>query len=267
MNKKLVGILNKRGLMIKENTSKNELMQLIRKSFHHCRQGRHNLILSGHGNSYYAYYDNEGRDNLLSLHGGGDTEEDAIGMLILHAFHFEQTDYVLKSDSYLRTDNDPALLAPEWNFIRNRGKLVLKRHEDEQKKKELQWESGIRPSNDPILEKTRDFNDYTNPVDNIPEKRWVCLICGWRGTEEERIKTYTEETVMGLGPLKPEDNQHFYEMGFRAGWDCGPLVEDIGQPVRRILCDEAMYNSRIDYYKTHPKLVYATDDKIRQGLD
>ena len=94
---------------------------------------------------------------------------------------------------------------------------------------------------------------------------WVCLVCGWRGTEEDRIKTYTEETVMGMGALEAHDNCHFYEMGFRAGWDCSPLVEDIGQSVSRVLCDNPLYNARQEYYSKHGN-VYVDDKVIKDSL-
>ena len=105
-------------------------------------------------------------------------------------------------------------------------------------------------------------NIYENPEMkcdiNKGEKQMVCLLCGWKGDENDRVKTYTEQTVMG-GHVEPKAGCHFYEMGFRCGWSCGPLV-DGDYDVKRILCDNPMYNKRAKYYKSHTE--YATDDVI-----
>jgi len=263
MNSELVTLLKQRGLNVNEATTKNELESLFVKSFRLYKwDDTFTYTLYKLDGIYEAtYLGSGGSPNISSIDGSGDTAEDAIGAMILRMLHYEKSD-LLHNRNRLRTDNDPDMRNKEWAYFKKRHNIVIRQINDNQKEKETQWKSGVRNVSEVKIEITRDFNP--DGIEQKQEPHWVCLHCGWRGTETERIKTYTDETVMGQGALKAKNGCHFYEMGFRAGWDCSPLVQDIGQPVKRIVCDNAMYNLRADYYEKHPDLEYATDDEIKE---
>jgi len=94
----------------------------------------------------------------------------------------------------------------------------------------------------------------------------ICLVCGWRGSEDDRRKTYTEQTVAGHHVDANDDiKYHFYEMGFRSYWECRPVVADEGQAVSHAVCDSSIYQMRQRYYDAH-EAVYKPDDEIRRIL-
>lgn len=100
----------------------------------------------------------------------------------------------------------------------------------------------------------------------MQDKKLICLVCGWKGTEQDRINTFKDQTITE-NDIKIEDG-HFYILGHPyygdyLGWNCTPVVEDKGHEVTRLLCESIYYKQRQYYYANHDK-VWVTDDIIEK---